>query len=71
MDNDVVLWCFEYFYHLDCSNSKIHCAPVKFSPITFRLCLYLLSNWDDDQDITQEMAIVQEHVGNYDLDLGR
>jgi hypothetical protein len=33
-----VLWeCFRYFVHMDESNAAIHCAPVRYSPITFRL----------------------------------
>lgn len=29
--------CFEHFYGLDHSNAAVHCAPVRYSPITFRL----------------------------------
>lgn len=33
-----VLWeCFRYFVHMDESNAAIHCADVRYSPITFRL----------------------------------
>jgi len=72
MGEDPILWAFEHFYHLDQSNSKIHCAPVKFSPITFRLGLLLEAVAEDgDEDITQEVAIVREHRGAYALDTGR
>jgi hypothetical protein len=70
MINDAVLWAFEHFYHLDQANAKIHCAPVRFSPITFRLAEYLFETWGDE-DITQELAEVREHMGRYEEDKGR
>jgi hypothetical protein len=70
-DPEAVLWAFEYFFHTDKANAKTHCAPVRFSPLTFRLCDYLLGVWHDDQDITQEMAEVREAAGKYELDAGR
>lgn len=71
LDPEFVLWAFEYFYHMDAANAKIHCAPVRFSPITFHLHEYILSTWNEDEDITQELAVVKEHQGKYGLDLGR
>jgi hypothetical protein len=71
LDSEAVLWAFEYFYHMDAANAKVHCAPVKFSPITFRLHEYILSTWNEEEDITQELAVVREHLGTYDLDPGR
>ena len=35
--NDLAWQCFLHFYGLDISNAAIHCASVRFSPITFRL----------------------------------
>jgi hypothetical protein len=34
---DLLLWAFKQNYHSDCANAAIHCAPVRYSPITFRL----------------------------------
>lgn len=34
---DLLYQCFQHFYHLDCANAPIHTAPVRYSPITFRL----------------------------------
>jgi len=49
----------------------MHCAPVKFSPITFRLLDKLLAYWPVLEDITQEMSEVRHHQGKYELDPGR
>lgn len=66
-----VLWAFEHFYHLDCANAKIHCAPVRFSPLTFRLAESLESAWRDGEDWTQELAHVLHDRGKYEEDPGR
>lgn len=36
-DVEVMKWALSHFYHLDMANARIHCADVRFSPITFRL----------------------------------
>jgi len=69
--NEILQWCFQQNYHLDKSNACVHCAPVRFSPITFRLYLALTNHWRPDEDITQEMAEVRDHLGTYELDGGR
>lgn len=60
-------WALEHFYHMDKANATMHCAPVKFSPITFRLAgaINVLSN---ESPIVRE---VMRHKGRYDLDEGR
>lgn len=68
---EAALWAFDHFYHMDKANASMHLAPVKFSPITFRLAYVLLDAWNDDEDITQELAEVREHIGKYELDPGR
>jgi len=68
---EVLLWCFQQNYHLDKSNAAVHCAPVRFSPLTFRIYEILAGDWADDEDITQEMAEVRSHYGKYDEDPGR
>ena len=68
---DILIWCFLQNYHLDKSNACIHCAPVRFSPITFRLYQALMAIIPDDEDITQEMAEVKTHIGAYEEDKGR
>lgn len=66
-----VQWAFLQNYHLDKSNACVHCSPVRFSPITFRLLQVLLHLWNHDEDITQEMAEVSAHLGKYQEDRGR
>jgi len=68
---EVLLWSFQQNYHLDKSNAAIHCSPVRFSPITFRLLETLLTGWPLDEDITSEMQEVREHYGTYEEDRGR
>jgi len=69
--NDVLLWAFEQNYHADKMNAAVHCAPVKFSPLTFRLADALFEAWPDDDDITGELHEVRSHKGRYALDPGR
>ncbi len=68
---DPVQWAFLQNYHLDKSNACVHCAPVRFSPITFRLYAAVMNLWDPDDDITAEMAEVRAHLGKYEEDKGR
>jgi len=68
---DDINWCFLHFYFMDKANACMHCSPVKFSPITFRLAGNLRDNWPKDEDITQELAEVLNHRGRYALDEGR
>jgi hypothetical protein len=70
-NNDIALWCFDHFFHMDKANACMHCAPVKFSPITFRCYQALIEQWPVDEDITQELAEVGNHFGKYELDAGR
>lgn len=69
--NDARLWAFKHFFHMDQANACMHCAQVRFSPITFKLWALLEATWPASEDITQEMAEVRSHVGKYELDLGR
>jgi hypothetical protein len=62
-----MLWSLEYFAHMDRANAAVHCATVKYSPITFRLAntLYELSM---DNALISE---VRSHQGAYEEDTGR
>jgi hypothetical protein len=71
MSDGVLLWAFLQNYHADKMNAAIHCAPVKFSPLTFRLSDALFESWPDDEDITVEMHEIRSHQGQYELDGGR
>jgi len=68
---DPVQWAFLQNYHADKMNACIHCAPVRFSPITFRLFQAVFQLWAPDEDITDEMAEVRNHLGSYEPDPGR
>jgi hypothetical protein len=71
VDSDVLLWCFDYFFHQDKANACMHLAPVKFSPITFRLLERLMEDWPEGEDISPNMGEVRYHIGAYQLDPGR
>lgn len=34
---EVLAWAFRQNFHADHMNASIHCAPVRYSPLTFRL----------------------------------
>lgn len=68
---EVLLWCLQQNYHADKMNAAVHCAPVRFSPITFRLYDQLSGVWPENQDITAEMAEIRSHYGKYEEDKGR
>ena len=73
--NALLYQCLRHFVHLDESNAAIHCAPVRYSPITFRLAEQLHSTLIDPDndwlDLDNTIAIVMSHVGQYEEDLGR
>jgi hypothetical protein len=68
---DLIQWAFLQNFYLDKSNACVHCAPVKFSPLTFRLFQGLSAVWPREDDITSEMAEVRSHLNKYELDGGR
>jgi hypothetical protein len=68
---EAALWSLQHFEALDRANAQIHCAPVRYSPITFRLAMALRESWPQDEDITEEMANVLHHQGQYAEDPGR
>ena len=69
---------FLHFYHLDHSNAAVHMAPVRYSPITFRLAEALADNslgiyiqvvnegWSE-----RELRQVMTDLGKYEEDKGR
>lgn len=73
--NDLLFQCLRHFVHLDESNAAIHCAPVRYSPITFRLAQELdaqshtFGEWPTEDDGT--IARVLSHLGQYEEDPGR
>jgi hypothetical protein len=57
--------CFRHFWGLDVSNAAIHCAPVRYSPITFRLA-EVLEQYGGDA-----IEDVLSDKGRYSEDKGR
>jgi hypothetical protein len=58
-----------HFVHLDEANAAIHTAPVRYSPITFRLAeaLRAESFLANDDYVRRVMT----HIGQYEEDKGR
>src|SRR5262245_58277296 len=75
--SDVLLWAFYYFFHMDRSNACCHCAPVRYSPITFRLAQAIdeLRNERGEDPVStsvlSDVWVVLHDVGIYEEDHGR
>ena len=66
--NELLWYCFQHFYGLDISNAAIHCSPVRFSPITFRLQEHLdFTSYRDERFV--QHARMHHHA--YEEDKGR
>jgi hypothetical protein len=74
---DTLTFCFEHFYGMDRANAAVHCAVVRFSPITFRLAEAVVEEQARRDSpillgVTQEaIAEVLAHRGAYEEDKGR
>lgn len=75
-DTRALHWAVLHLYHQDHANAALHTAPVRYSPLTFRL-VEALSEQDRQQDMAEmghsfmEVARVLEHRGTYAEDEGR
>jgi hypothetical protein len=71
---DQVLWeCFVHFVHTDEANAAIHMAPVRYSPITFRLTEHLAlipESWMTPRNFAV-LREVHDALGKYAEDTGR
>lgn len=75
VDPAEVTWqAFRHFLHLDEANAAIHCAPTRYSPLTFRLAEVLsVLYWPMDRGGPRDVAVLQvmgDH-GAYEEDKGR
>ena len=66
---EAALWALEHFEAMDQANAKVHCAPVRYSPITFRLARALYEYSDDTPPVAVQDVI--SHDGQYQEDTGR
>jgi hypothetical protein len=62
-NEDPLVWCLVHFEAMDRANACMHCAPVRYSPITFRLAHAVPEH--------PTAVIVLDHVGLYEEDRGR
>lgn len=60
-----------YFERMDATNAAIHCASVRYSPITFCLARALNTAWPEGEEPTEELFRVLNHDGAYPEDTGR
>jgi hypothetical protein len=68
---DGPFWAFTHFYNMDKGNAAMHCAPVRFSPITFRLAEFLRDTMPLLSLHSPEYNEVMDHLGRYPEDNGR
>lgn len=65
-----------HLYYMDKANAQMHCKPVKFSPVTFRLAEEVENFWQREE-ITlsgeghDALSEIRSHVDQYELDHGR
>ena len=74
MTNEEVLWhSFKKLYHEDHANAAMHCAPVRYSPLTFRLAeaVERATKATVDWDTYPEVYAVLLDRGLYREDPGR
>jgi hypothetical protein len=66
---EALIWCLEHLAHTDQANAAMHCAPVRYSPITFRVAEALEhAGYREESDTLED---VLDHVGRYAEDPGR
>ena len=62
---------FKQAYHMDHANASVHCAQVRYSPLTFRLAEHLQAMKGPDSTLTPEVVAVLRDRGVYAEDPGR
>lgn len=67
-DLHAVWHAFLHVYHQDHANASMHCAPVRYSPLTFRLAELLERNGLIDDE---RLKAVVADLGKYEEDPGR
>jgi hypothetical protein len=64
---------FLHFFHMDCANASVHTGSPRFSPITFRLAEFIISEHGVRFAIEPDARLSQvlDALGKYREDLGR
>jgi hypothetical protein len=68
---EVLSYSFRHFFALDHSNAAVHCAKVRYSPITFRLAEQISLMHQNGSDLPAAVATVMKDRGSYPEDTGR
>lgn len=69
---ELLVWCFRQNFHLDHSNACVHTAPVRYSPLTFRLAERIQREGVRiDNEHYQDVYTVLLDKGLYEEDKGR
>lgn len=66
--------CLKYFVGMDETNAAVHCAEVRFSPITFRVAealAELLKAEGRYFNLQEPLLLVTSHMQKYEEDRGR
>lgn len=66
----VLGWCLSHFVHLDEANACLHCAPVRYSPLTFRVAELVITMAAPSR-VHKLASEVLNHKGQYSEDKGR
>lgn len=66
----VLGWCLSHFVHIDEANACMHCAPVRYSPITFRVAEIVMT-MAGPAHAHKLASEVLSHRGKYAEDKGR
>jgi hypothetical protein len=76
--SDVLLWAFQHFYNMDKANAAMHCAPVRYSPITFRFAQAIEElRYERGEEPPTSLSVLPEvwsvlhDIGSYAEDPGR
>ena len=64
-------WSLRHFKSMDEANAAVHCAPVKYSPITFACAEAVIAMFGNGSDEATDALEVLAHRGAYELDAGR
>jgi len=68
---EILVWAFRQNFHLDHSNASIHCAAVRYSPLTFRLAEQINLLTPVSNEVYQDVYTVLLDKGAYVEDAGR